>query len=84
MLQVEVFNPGFGVKDMKVTGFSEDELEVLHKNRGEALTDLVLKLLDEHNDRLGTRWFRGYGVYGVRFQLSHPDVVIVTIGTSCG
>ena len=79
-LHVEKFRDGIGVNTMKVTGFTEKEMNELGSMEHGELEETVLNLLDERNHNMGTRWKCGYGVYRAWVR---GDAVFVEIGSSC-
>lgn len=79
-LKVETFREGLGVNTMKVTGFTDREINELGSMEHGELEEAVLNLLNERNHGAGTVWKCGYGVYRVWVC---GYAVFVEIGRSC-
>lgn len=79
-LHVEKFRDGLGVNTMKVTGFTDREMNELGSMEHGELEETVLNLLNERNHGVGTLWKCGYGVYRVWVS---GCAVFVEIGSSC-
>ena len=69
-----------GIKTMRVTGFSEDELSRIRGLEHSAAMDYALTILDNRNDKIGSCWLCGYGVYAMWMD---DDSVYFNIGTGC-
>ena len=68
-----------GIKTMRVTGFTNDELNQIRNAEHETAMDMTLDLLDRKNDGIGSCWVCGYGVYAMWMD---DDSVYFNIGTS--
>ena len=79
-LTVETAVERLATKVMKVSGFTEKELETFDRMDYRDMKEAVLAELDLRNQMLGTCWARGYGVYTMWLK---DDAVMVEIGSSC-
>ena len=79
-LTVETAVERLATKVMKVSGFTEKELETFDKMDYRDMKEAVLAELDLRNKMLGTCWACGYGVYTMWLK---DDAVMVEIGSSC-
>lgn len=61
-----------------VSGFTDDELAQLRGTKNPK--DKIVSILDERNNRIGTCWECGYGIYEV--FVGEKDVCVTT-GISC-
>ena len=69
-----------GMETKKITGFRDGELsELKSMEHGEAKQKL-LDMLDYRNEKLGTEWMCGPGVYGLWFD---NEAAYLNIGSSC-
>lgn len=69
-----------GMETKKITGFRDGELsELKSMEHGEAKRKL-LDMLDYRNEKLGTEWMCGPGVYGLWFD---NEAAYLNIGSSC-
>lgn len=69
-----------GLDTMKVTGFRDGELNELKSMEHHEAEEKLLTMLDDRNDKIGTCWGCGYGVYGVWFD---NEAAYVNIGNTC-
>ena len=72
----------YGMKDMKVSGFSDSQIEFLRSLGFEKRRDEIVRILDEENGNLGTCWACGYGIYGIQIEQDGAGTVTVSIGES--
>ena len=79
-LTIEKKQYSSGMDTMKITGFDDGELSELKSMAHEEAKDKLLEMLDSRNDRLGTRWSCGYGVYSHWFD---NEAAYMNIGSSC-
>lgn len=82
-LKVSTFRNGIGVKVMKVEGFTDEEFYDLTHMDYRDMKKEVLRLLDERNGKLGTNWYRGYGVFSMFTNTGYPGCIFVEMGNSC-
>jgi len=69
-----------GMETKKITGFRDGELsELKSMEHGEAKQKL-LDMLDYRNEKTGTAWMCGPGVYGLWFD---NEAAYLNIGSSC-
>ena len=69
-----------GMQTMRISGFSDGELNELKSMEHYEAKDTLLNMLDTRNDGMGTVWMCGYGVYGLWFD---NEYAYLNIGTSC-
>ena len=79
-LNIETFSEGFGSRCMKITGLTEEELHELDHMDYRDMKKKIIAMLDERNDRLGTQWSCGYGLYTAWIR---NGALFVEIGNSC-
>ena len=65
---------------MKITGFTDAELSELKSMEHFESKETLLQLLDDRNNRQGTAWACGYGVYGLWYD---NDAAYLNVGRSC-
>lgn len=71
---------GVGICTMRVSGFNDGELNELKSMEHREAVDKLIEMLDSRNNREGTAWACGYGIYGVWFD---NEYAYVNIGSSC-
>ena len=69
-----------GLDTMKVTGFRDGELNELKSMEHHEAEEKLLTMLDDRNDKTGTCWGCGNGVYGIWFD---NEAAYVNIGNTC-
>lgn len=79
-LGIETFREGLGVRCLKLTGFSEEEIQELAHCDYRDLKKRVVEIANERNNNIGTCWERGYGVYNA---WTHGNEVFIEVGVSC-
>lgn len=65
---------------MKITGFTDGELSELKSMEHNESKDVLLQMLNDRNNGLGTAWMCGYGVYGLWYD---NDAAYLNVGKSC-
>lgn len=71
---------GNGMDTMRIAGFADGELNELKSMEHEEARQKLLEMLDSRNNKLGTAWLCGYGVYGLWFD---NEFAYMNIGQSC-
>lgn len=71
---------GSGMHTAKITGFTDAELSDLKRIPNADAKVVLLAMLDNRNNGIGTTWQCGYGVYGLWFD---NEAAYVNIGSSC-
>lgn len=79
-LTIETFREGLGVRCLKLTGFTPEELSELNSMDYREMKEKILEIADDRNDGIGTCWARGYGVYNAWIR---DNAVYVEVGNSC-
>jgi len=79
-LEVKCIQTGSGLQTMKVSGLTDEELYALKRIPNAQAREQLLDMLDERNNKTGTCWKCGYGVYGLWFD---NEAAYFNIGTSC-
>lgn len=79
-LKIETDRIGIGVKIMKISGFTNHELNELGSMEQGELKETVLDMLDQRNGNTGTCWQCGYGVFRTWM---HGEAVYMEVGSSC-
>lgn len=79
-LKVEAYDGDRRSTTHKVTGFEDDELYRLNMLPHSKAEDELIRILDERNGNLGTRWACGYGILGLWFD---NEAAYVRTGNSC-
>lgn len=78
-LTIEIWRAGFGVNTLKITGFTEAEMEELKHCDYRDLKTRVVEIADERNGNIGTCWTRGYGIYNA---WTNDNAVFIEVGSS--
>lgn len=78
-LSVETWRTGIGTNTMKVTGFSEKELDELNSMDYRDMKETVLDCLDERCGGIGSAWHNAYGVYQMWIR---EGAVFVEVGNN--
>lgn len=65
---------------MKITGFTDNELSELKSMEHNESKEVLLQMLNDRNNGLGTAWMCGYGVYGLWYD---NDAAYLNIGKTC-
>ena len=80
-LKIEKIPSGrHGMDTMKITGFRDNELSELKSMEHYEAKDKLLDMLDYRNNKTGTAWMCGNGVYGMWFD---NEAAYMNIGSSC-
>ena len=79
-LKIEDFREGLGVKCLKLTGFSTEEIDELTHCDYRDLKKRVVEIANERNNGIGTCWECGYGVYNA---WTRGNEVFIEVGNSC-
>lgn len=69
-----------GMETKKVTGFRDGELSELKSMEHHEAKYKLIEMLDNRNDKIGTCWGCGYGIYGLWFD---NEAAYLNVGTSC-
>ena len=69
-----------GLESIKISGFSDGELNELKSMEHKEAQVKLIDMLDSRNSGIGTSWARGYGIYGVWFD---NEAAYMNIGSSC-
>lgn len=69
-----------GMETKMITGFRDGELNELKSMEHNEAKEKLLEMLDSRNNKTGTCWACGYGVYGMWFD---NEAAYMNIGTSC-
>jgi len=69
-----------GLVSVKVSGFSDGELNELKSMEHMEAQEKLVDMLDSRNNGIGSCWARGYGIYGVWFD---NEAAYMNIGNSC-
>jgi len=65
---------------MKITGFTDAELSELKSMEHHESKEVLLQMLDDRNNRQGTVWACGPGVFGLWYD---NDAAYLNVGRSC-
>ena len=80
-LTIEAVESGkFGMVCERIGGFNEGELNELKSMEHHEAEEKLLTMLDDRNDKTGTCWGCGNGVYGIWFD---NEAAYVNIGNTC-
>ena len=69
-----------GLVSVKVSGFSDGELNELKSMEHMEAQEKLVDMLDSRNNGIGSCWAHGYGIYGVWFD---NEAAYMNIGNSC-
>lgn len=79
-LKIETFREGLGVRCLKLTGFSEEEIQELAHCDYRDMKNRIVEIANERNSGIGTTWQCGYGIYNA---WTHGNEVFIEVGVSC-
>jgi len=79
-LKVTEFTRSTSTHTQKIDGFTDAELDYLNLIDYRDMKQYVLDELDKRNNKLGSTWHNGYGVYNVWIR---GKSVYVEIGNTC-
>ena len=79
-LKIETEHQRNGYQIKKITGFTPFELDRLNRMPYQDMKDFALDMLDKRNNKIGTCWHNGYGVYQMWVG---ADALFIEIGDSC-
>lgn len=79
-LKIEKKRYSPGIDEVKISGFSDGELNELKSMEHNEAKEVLLNLLDNRNNGLGSAWHCGYGIYGLWFD---NEAAYMNIGSSC-
>lgn len=79
-LAIETFREGLGVRCLKLTGFSEEEIQELAHCDYRDMKNRIVEIANDRNSGIGTTWQCGYGIYNA---WTHGNEVFIEVGVSC-
>ena len=79
-LKIETHQEDNRSRVMKITGLTEKELDELNSMDYREMICKMVEILDSRNDKQGTCWAQGYGIY--QMWISN-GAVFMEVGVSC-
>ena len=79
-LKIETHQEDNRSRVMKITGLTEKELDELNSMDYREMISKMVEILDSRNDKQGTCWAQGYGIYQMWIR---NGSVFMEVGVSC-